>query len=252
MNFLEHDDKCQRLLGSIGDGAESFAMSAVADTGAEGNVMDYRFAKSHNMPIRKGGSRRKFLQFADGTSQETVGQVETYWTFETGERIPVTFEVLENCCSDVIIGDDILYDFNVFEDHARSIIDVDSESDIYQVAPFDIAKKWQRKCGDLFDRLTPTHKQEPRRSNDQVSHQISVSKETENKRRETWDYRYTFGDTATEAERAAEGQRRRDHDLAIQTQSLVQPALQPQLANAHQTPSSAAASDSQRRSTQAR
>lgn len=42
MNFLEHDDKCQRLLGSIGDGAESFAMSAVADTGAEGNVMDYR------------------------------------------------------------------------------------------------------------------------------------------------------------------------------------------------------------------
>ncbi|KAL8954647.1 MAG: hypothetical protein Q9193_007157, partial [Seirophora villosa] len=117
------------------------------------------------MPIRKGSSRRKFLQFADGTCQETVGQVETYWTFETGERIPVTFEVLENCCSDVIIGDDILYDFNVFEDHANSIIDIEPESDIPQLAPFGIPKKWHKKCEDLFDRLTPTHIQEPRHSN---------------------------------------------------------------------------------------
>ena len=104
------------------------------------------YAKAHNLRIHKGRNRCNLLQFADGSYQETIGQVETNWTFNSGKRVAVTFEVLENCCSDIILGDSILYDYNVFEDHAASMITFDSKFTIYQLAPFDFIKKWQRKC----------------------------------------------------------------------------------------------------------
>lgn len=67
----------------------------------------------HNFRIRKNSSRRRLLVFADGSFQRTIGQMKTYWTFSSGQRIPITFEVLENCCADVVIGESILYDHHV-------------------------------------------------------------------------------------------------------------------------------------------
>ena len=78
----------------------------------------------------------------------------TSWTFGSGERIPLTFEILDNCCSDVIIGEDIMYKYNVFEDHAASIITLQSESELYELAPFGfIEKKWQRNCDGIVNRI---------------------------------------------------------------------------------------------------
>ncbi|KAI4219559.1 MAG: hypothetical protein LQ349_008318, partial [Xanthoria aureola] len=143
MNFLGDDDS--RLLGYIGGGGgESIKVAAVPDTGAEGNVMDRTFAVQHGLYIHGGRRHRNLLQFADGTYQKTVGQVKTHWTFESGERVPITFEVLENCCSDVILGDTILYDHNVFDEHAASISLHQSQHDIHRLAPFDFVKNWQR------------------------------------------------------------------------------------------------------------
>ena len=106
------------------------------------DITSSSFAVRHGLYIHGGRRHRNFLQFADGTYQKTVGQVKSHWTFESGERVPITFEVLENCCSDVILGDTILYDHNVFEDHAASISSHESQHDIHRLAPFDFVKKW--------------------------------------------------------------------------------------------------------------
>ena len=118
-----------------------------------------RYAIDHSLEICNKPEDCGYLQFADGTYQETVGRVHTYWTFKSGERIPITFEVLENCCSDLIIGDDILWDHNVFEVYASSIIANASsiianassiiarpeECEPYSLAPFGWLNGWQKK-----------------------------------------------------------------------------------------------------------
>ncbi|KAI4243484.1 MAG: hypothetical protein L6R40_003486 [Gallowayella cf. fulva] len=145
MNLLECDQS--RIHGSLGGyDQEVIKVAAVPDTGAEGNIMD--------------GAHRNLLQFADGTYQETVGQVQTNWTFASSECIPLIFEVLENCCSDVVLGDTILYDYNVFEDHAASILSYESLDSMLQLAPFDFVKNWQRNPSSLL----PGHKNRKLRS----------------------------------------------------------------------------------------
>lgn len=106
------------------------------------DIASSSFAVRHGLYIHGERRHRNLLQFADGTYQQTVGQVKTHWTFESGERVPITFEVLENCCSDVVLGDSILYDHNVFEDHTASISSHESQHDIHRLAPFDFVKKW--------------------------------------------------------------------------------------------------------------
>lgn len=119
-----------------------------------------RFGIGHSSYVYSGPSHRNLLQFADGTYQETVGQVQTNWTFASSECIPLIFEVLENCCSDVVLGDTILYDYNVFEDHAASILSYESLDSMLQLAPFDFVKNWQRNPSSLL----PGHKNRKLRS----------------------------------------------------------------------------------------
>ena len=99
------------------------------------------------LDIRTGPKHRGLVQFADESYEETIGQVFTTWTFESGKRIQLRFEVLENLCSDVIIGEDILWEHNVFEDYASSIETFPSESESFMLAPFTFYSKWQQKLG---------------------------------------------------------------------------------------------------------
>ncbi|KAL8726145.1 MAG: hypothetical protein Q9166_006902 [cf. Caloplaca sp. 2 TL-2023] len=162
VSFLGND--CQRLQGRIGCcGKNDFDVWAVLDTGAEANIMDQSYAISHNLRIKKGSHRCNLLQFADGTYQETVGQVETYSTFDSGQSIPVTFDVLADCCADVILGDSILYDHNVFENHAASIVAYESPYNVYQLAPFDFVKNWQKTYAELVARFQFSEAQRPDR-----------------------------------------------------------------------------------------
>ena len=145
-------ETCQRLQGTL---ADHHPVLAVPDSGAERNVMDLRYAMDKGFDIKSGPKHRNYLQFADRSFEETVGQVFTSWTFESGERIPITFEVLEDCCSDVIIGEEILYSHDSFQKHASSLVTLASHSDAYELAPFDFITSWQRKCNKLIQNITP-------------------------------------------------------------------------------------------------
>ncbi|KAL8971133.1 MAG: hypothetical protein Q9197_003436 [Variospora fuerteventurae] len=234
MNFL--GDDCQQLLGQIGTDTDAFAVAAVPDTGAEGNIMDYSFALAHGFYIRKGPAHRNILQFADGTYQETVGQVQTYWTFESGERVPVTFEVLENCCTDVVLGEAILYNHNVLEDHTSSLVVIASDGSVHQLAPFDFASRWQQKwqrtrdyikTGGNSGQACPTASESC----------IEKIKREETRRQEDWDYKHSFGETASEAEKAAEAQRRDNFKVLLRARPPAPPGSRSQQTNAYQVPS---------------
>lgn len=105
------------------------------------------YAKQQGFEILPGPEHCNYLRFADGSAQETIGQVSTFWTFCSGKRIPIVFEVLENCCSDLIIGDDILWENDVFEAHADSITCISNMVDHYSLAPFSYEKDWKKIFG---------------------------------------------------------------------------------------------------------
>jgi hypothetical protein len=189
---------CQRLEGILGD---TYNVLAVPDTGAERNVMSWQFVIDHDLYLKEGPEHRNWLQFADGSFEETVGQVDTYWTFATGKRIPVTFEVLEECCSDVIIGEEICTQQNVFEDHGSSLIILDSLSDSYELAPFDFIIGWKRLLG-----LKKGRKSEHDQDHESNPHL------REQRRRDTWNYAFNYGASASTGEKELEKVRRSLYD----------------------------------------
>ena len=96
----------------------------------------------------RGPENRRVLVFADGSQQETVGQVETSWTFESGPSITLIFEVLEDCIYDVILGQDVLWEHNVFDTYAASIQTLPSNTDSFDLAPFSFVPKWAQKMSE--------------------------------------------------------------------------------------------------------
>ena len=143
----------QRLRGAL---ADKYPVLAIPDTGADRNIMSLQYAVSNGFELKTGQNRCGYLQFADGSYDKTVGQVETYWTFASGERIPATFEVLEYCCSDVVIGDSILVEQNIFVEHAASICLTEVLDDNYELAPFDFVSPWQRSFKRVIKKAIPT------------------------------------------------------------------------------------------------
>ena len=135
-------ETCQRLHGIL---ADKHSVLAIPDTGADRNVMSLQYALENGLKIQRGPNHCGYLQFADGSYDPTVGQVKTHWTFASGERIPVTFEVLKYCCSDVIIGEQILTEQNVFQKHEASIFQTAAvDDDCFELAPFDFVNSWQK------------------------------------------------------------------------------------------------------------
>ena len=190
----------QRLEGTI---ADTHPVLAIPDTGADRNVMSLQYAVNHGLKVQTEPHNRGYLQFADGSYDETVGQVNTYWTFTSGERIPVTFEILQYCCSDVIIGEDILTEYNVFQDHAGSILsDMAFNDDSYELAPFDFFNSWQRGCNRLMRKIAA--------KKDQTHHNTPAeyARIEEQHRRNVWNHKYDFGASASAGEKELERLRR--------------------------------------------
>ncbi|KAG6997750.1 hypothetical protein G7Y79_00038g075090 [Physcia stellaris] len=191
-------ETCQRLQGVL---ADEYDVLAVPDSGAERNVMDMQFAINRGFKIKKETEHRNWLQFADGSCAYTIGQVDTYWTFATGERVPVTFEILENCCSDVVIGDEILTHHNVFDFHASSLISLDASPDSYELAPFDFINRWPRRLG-LRRGGAPKDGQ-----NQTLDPHVE-----ERRRRDMWNFEHKYGANATTIEKDLEMARRTRYD----------------------------------------
>ena len=201
-NYL--GEESQRLRGTIGDVHD---VLAVPDTGADRNVMDMDYALERGFSIKNDEQYREYLQFADGSIQQTMGRVDTHWTFESGKRIPISFEVLENCCSDIIIGEEILPAFNVFEDHIDSITSIPSVADEYDLAPFDFIRTWQRPFQLLHQKFSSNRAKKPtsdRSNSSQSMLSANYDRQAEEQERlDVWNFEYDFGATASPSKRSS-------------------------------------------------
>jgi hypothetical protein len=102
--------------------------------------------------INTGPGTQLVLQFADGSLQDTIA---THWTFASGKKALLTFEVLEDCASDVIIGEDFIYSHNVFQEHEASLRMLSSSDiDLYKLATIDVYKPWQKKYRDVKSKIS--------------------------------------------------------------------------------------------------
>ncbi|KAL8788171.1 MAG: hypothetical protein Q9213_001810 [Squamulea squamosa] len=200
-------ETCQKLQGTL---AGKCDVLALPDTGAERNVIDLDFALQLGLQINRAEGCREFVQFADGTFEQTLGRVHTHWTFANGQQIPIAFEVLENCCASVIIGEEVLSDHNVFEEHASSIMTLPNEKEDYELAPFDFVRTWQWPFERLRQMLRPKKKRRRKGT------RIEYDQAEEQRRVNAWNYKYDFGASAHAAEKELERLRRERHASSLE------------------------------------
>jgi hypothetical protein len=167
-----------------------------------------------------------WVQFADCTHQQTLGRVNTHWAFASGECIPITFEVLEKCADKVIIGEDIIYNHDVFTEYRHSIrtFNREQESHLSELAPFAFISSSQKKANDLAKKLlggstkggmsldTPLHRDSVLIVTFKLIEATLSAEdqalESERLRREDWNIQTDFGNNADVVEKQAEKDRR--------------------------------------------
>lgn len=179
--------------------------------------------------IRKGGNRRNYLKFADGSLKKTAGQVYTHWTFATGESVPITFEVLDVCCTDIVIGDEIIWDHEVFEAHASSIVARTTENEAFELAPFGFLRPWESRMNDSVRSFTRRQLEGNSGSSKAYDHrrlispgeqESSVLRAEEEQRHDQYNHDTNFGADATPIERELEAQRRAAYNERIRSLML--------------------------------
>ncbi|KAM0796708.1 hypothetical protein BDR22DRAFT_510597 [Usnea florida] len=206
----------QTVDGQVGN----WSVHAIADTGAERNVMDSIYAEALGFEISKGFDNRGFLQFADGTLQETIGQVDTTWTFASGLEIPITFEVLENCSANVILGEDFLLDHDVFRAHVASIKEIpyeDAEDEPADLSPFGYTNYWQQKFENGRSKIMSKFNRRTHRKEISEDETLPQYENEERHRRDHWTHKYGFeGANASPAEKEAEARRREAYNIRLE------------------------------------
>lgn len=111
------------MLPHIKGNIDGTSTSALADSGCEVNIMSLAYARAHGLNIDNDPDSRETLLFADGQKRQTFGRVLAPWMFaDTDEEQWVPFEVLEDSMFDVVLGQDFIFDTNVFGSHASSIV----------------------------------------------------------------------------------------------------------------------------------
>ncbi|KAG8529613.1 uncharacterized protein KY384_006250 [Bacidia gigantensis] len=204
-------DNSMYLDGLLGD---DIAASGIADTGAERNVIDYDYATSRGLAIDDDAEACGYLQFADGTTQPTLGQVKTTWTLQNGVAVPLTLEVLRNCCATLILGEDFLFDNNVFDSYETLVLGDEFDTSYHEpplLAPFAYKSSWQKALEGLLH-LSKRKTRRRKRKNSVSAAKVSSPERLraeEEQRRNMWNYQYGFdGSRTTTGERELEQQRR--------------------------------------------
>ena len=166
--------------------------------------MDHAFALARGFHISQNPECRGYVQFANGTTQQTIGQVESSWTFENGETIFQTFEVLENCRFNVVLGEDVLYQHDVFNLHSSSLVSRGPVNRYPELAPFDYLGKLP--IFDKFRIFKGRSKKHSKAYAQPTGYNTVLAKERE--RQDQWNYAHDFGRGANAQQREDEARRR--------------------------------------------
>lgn len=122
------------LNGMIRCGIQEFQRCvALPDSGAEPNLLNYEYVKKNGWlhQIIPGPESCRLLMFADGSTASTEGQIALQWTFEKRWRPvhpqtehAITFDVLDGCPVDIILGQDFLDESDCFTTQSDAFADL--------------------------------------------------------------------------------------------------------------------------------
>ena len=127
----------QRLRGTIRSdiiidipnlGAEKFL--ALPDSGSETNLVSFDYVKKRGWMMDVELTETNLLQFADGSTQKTEGQITLSWYFghgPTGNTISITFDVLDGCSHNLVLGLDFLEATEAYSDEQAHFESVNAE-----------------------------------------------------------------------------------------------------------------------------
>lgn len=115
----------QRLWGLL-DGELT---GVVPDSGSDVVLISEAYAKQRGFKVNRRNADRLELEFADGSIGRTSGVVENLtWAFDDKTSIKTNFYVLRGLPVDVVLSNDLLFDFDVYSSYEHQILDADASA----------------------------------------------------------------------------------------------------------------------------
>lgn len=106
---------------------------ALADSGANGLIMDEDFARKMGIPIVEDDAHKHTVRFADNTTARTSGMsYGVRWEFGLGgveKEHLLDFHILKNAPANVILSDEFLFGTNAFAEYDCYLVDEDDEDE---------------------------------------------------------------------------------------------------------------------------
>ncbi|MCJ1245212.1 hypothetical protein MMC30_002413 [Trapelia coarctata] len=95
-----------------------------ADSASDLDLMSSTYVRAHRYRLDRRLQVCKYVQLADGTVAQTIGQVTAVVKLKDGYRHTRTFDVLPCLTSDVLFGDEFLDQIDAFGSYEDSFVDV--------------------------------------------------------------------------------------------------------------------------------
>ncbi len=108
---------------------ESQRMLATADTGSEVDLISSAYAAKRNFRVRQVNTAKSRVQFADATIGLLEGKVDLSIVIghSQGPQFFMTFYVIKDLTSDLLLGEDILNDTDAFKTYPEAFFVEDGD-----------------------------------------------------------------------------------------------------------------------------
>ena len=157
---IMHFNRSGRRMQCSVDGIHTFAN---ADTGAEMNLVSPSFVAKMSRGVLQVSKEDLRVQFADGTIERITKSVIATLSLNGDQgstNLKTMFYVLPGLTSDVLIGEDTLYEADVFSKHLNTFIDIFNDDDHLSL---NIIKWLTQKESRLLDGCKKRFSRPPKR-----------------------------------------------------------------------------------------
>ncbi|KAL1602497.1 hypothetical protein SLS60_005913 [Paraconiothyrium brasiliense] len=203
-NFVDTMDELELDLLSVQlpGGKEN----AMLDTGANRNIADYDWVVRRGLHLRTEDDFRGWITFPSGERKATVGQVHTMMTLQDGRKVPLTLEVLEDCALPLVLGEEVIFQFRLFE------VDCEINPTYHTVSALD--EVLHMDYMPWYHNIVQKAKRKFRKQTVGLSH-TDMDESEELERQWQWDRLHGYGKSANVETWMEEYYRREDHQKAL-------------------------------------
>lgn len=133
---------------------------AHADTGSEADLVSYDYVLKAGLTIESPEDGYETIQFADGTYGSISGKVVADLYIDNNAYSDVrevlhhqTFHVLQGLTTDVLLGEALLFQMDVFTQHSQAFVDITYSAGFSQLNAITWLRRIDRSLMQLFDRV---------------------------------------------------------------------------------------------------